>query len=147
MTLVPFNRKNILVNAGSNLGDWQSMLDNIFNIPHVSGRQNNNTFKIDIEETETSYFIDAELPGVAKDEIDLSIEDDNLAISVNRQEEVENNDRNYIHKERRNCSMRRCIRLVDAHFDAITAKVEDGILRITVPKNEHVGNNRKIAIE
>jgi len=147
MILVPFDRKNSLTNVGSNFGELQNVLDSFFSSPPVSERQlANDTFKIDIEETETSYLIDAELPGIEKEEIDLSIENDNLAITVNIQEDVDNSDKNYIHKERKVQSMSRSVRLVNTHLDAITAKTENGILRITVPKNEQ-GNSRKISIE
>jgi len=46
------------------------------------------TFKIDIEETDKEYQIEAELPGVKKEELDLGIEGDNISITVNRSEEV-----------------------------------------------------------
>ena len=145
--LVPFNRKNNLTQVNS-FGDLQNMLDSFFSQSPLAERSlMNDTFKLDIEETENEYLIEAEMPGIAKDEIDLSMDGDNLTITVNREEEVDNSERNYIHKERRVSSMRRSIRLIDVKLDDIKAKIDNGILHITVPKNEQVANNRKIAIE
>jgi len=89
------------------------------------------TFKIDIDETEQDYRVEAELPGVAKEEIDLNADDKSLCITVNRTEEVK---RNFIHRERRFISMSRRVRLAGANLDDIKAKLEDGVLTVTIPK-------------
>lgn len=146
--LIPFNRKNNLTHVGSDFGDWQNVLDSFFSHPFMSDRQLiNDTFKLDIEERETEYLIEAEVPGIRKEEIELSMEGDNLAITVNRQEEVDNSNKNYIHKERRASSMSRRIRLANVDLDNIKAKVENGILHITIPKIDQTKNSRKITIE
>ena len=147
--LIPFNRKNNLSNAGSGFEDFYNMLDDFFSGPPLVQGRNllRDTFKIDIQEKEQEYLIEAEIPGVAKEEIDLSIEGDNLLIKVDRKEEVEDSGKNYIHRERRMSSMSRSIRLAGADLDEIKAKIEDGILQITVPKDQKVLSGRKIAIE
>ena len=142
--LVPLNRKNNL----ANVRDLQNMVDSFFSHPFLSDRSlMSDTFKLDIEETETEYLIEAELPGIAKDEIDLNMDGDTLTIAVDREEDLDNSEKNYIHKERRVSSMRRSVRLTDVKMDEIKAKVDNGILHITVPKIEQVVTNRKIAIE
>jgi HSP20 family protein len=105
------------------------------------------TFKIDIQQTDTEYRIEAELPGIKKEEINLNVEDDNLCISVNRAEETEDSGKNYIHRERRSSSMSRRVKLVDSQLDQIKAKLEEGVLIITVPKVDKTVNSRKIEIE
>jgi len=87
------------------------------------------------------------LPGIRKDEIDLSIEDDNLCISVNRTEEVNKDNKNYIHRERRASSMSRRIRLANAKLDEIKAKLEEGVLTVTILKDEKASTSHKIDIE
>lgn len=90
---------------------------------------------------------EAELPGIKKKEIDLGIEEDNLCISVNREEEVNKDGTNYIHRERRSGSMSRRIRLVNAKLDETKAKLEEGILTVTIPKNEKANSSLKIDID
>jgi HSP20 family protein len=147
--LIPFNRRNAaLARTGTGFEDFYNMLDDFFSDNMLSGRNLlKDTFKIDIQETDADYRVEAELPGVTKDEIDLGIEDENLSISVNRTEVADKGDKNYIHRERRATSMSRRIRLANAKLDAITAKLEDGVLTVTVPKDDKAITSRKIEIE
>ena len=92
--LVPFNRRNGntgLMNVGTGFENFYNMFDDFFgdrNSLLPSRNLLHDTFKIDIEEKETEYLIEAELPGIQKDEIDLGIKDDNhLCIQINRTEE------------------------------------------------------------
>ena len=92
------------------------------------------TFRLDVRDKEDAYIIEAELPGVNKEEIDLNLSRERLTISVSR--EGENNEENgrYVHRERRFCSMSRSIHLGEGAYDDIRAKLENGILTIQVPK-------------
>jgi len=77
----------------------------------------------------------------------LNIDDENLCISVNRTEEVNQEGRNYIHRERRVSSMSRRVRLSGAKLADIKARLDEGVLIITVPKEEIASSPRKIDIE
>ena len=146
--LIPFNsRKNTeLARAGTGF-DLYNMLDDFFSDSLMSSRNLlRDTFKIDIEEKETEYRVEAELPGIKKEEIDLNIDNETLSISVNRTEETNKDGKNFIHRERRATSMSRSIRLANAKLDAITAKLDEGILAITIPKDEKATTSRKIDI-
>ena len=147
--LIPFNRKNTaLARTATGFEDFYNMLDDFFSGDMMPGRNLlRDTFKIDIEEKDNEYLIEAEMPGIQRDEIDLSIEDENLCILVNRSEEVNKNGKIYIHRERRASSMSRRIRLAGAKLDEIKAKLEEGILTVTVPKDVKVNSTRKIDIE
>ena len=149
--LVPFNRKNSnsLARAGSGFEDFYNMLDDFFSDGWMQPGRSlvRDTFKIDIEETATEYRVEAELPGITKEDIDLGIEEDTLCISVNRKEEVNKDGKNYIHRERRAVSMSRRVRLANAKLDKIKAKLEEGVLSVTVPKAEKADTSRKIKIE
>ena len=61
-------------------------------------------------------------------------------------ENSENKEKNYIHKERRFSSMKRMIVLADASPNHISAKLDEGLLRIIVPKVEKTDNTKKIEI-
>jgi len=146
--LVPFNRKNNanLARTGTGFEDFYNMLDDFFSDGLLSPGRSllRDTFKIDVEESEREYLVEAELPGIRKDEIDLSVDDDTLCITVNRAEEAV---RNFIHRERRFTSMGRRVRLAGANLNDIRAKLEDGVLAITIPKLEQAESTRRIEIE
>lgn len=95
----------------------------------------NDQFRVDVKEDENAYTIEADLPGVNKEEIGLDYNQGTLYIGVNHQEDVNNQDnKGYIHKERRSVSMQRGIYVGDIDAQGIEAKLENGVLRVTAPK-------------
>lgn len=145
--LVPFNkRKSDLSPAGFDF--FNNMLDDFFTDGWPARRSLVcDTFKVDVREDEKSYIIEAELPGVKKDEIGISLDDGKLNISVTRDEKVEDEKKNYLHRERRFCSMQRTIYLAEADNAGIHAKLDNGELTVMVPKKQHVDTSVKIDIE
>ena len=104
--------------------------------------------KVDIREDDQNYFVEAELPGTDKNEINLEIEDNMLTISVNRNEETSSESKSYIHKERHMTSMTRSFALDNIIPDQAHAKFENGVLTVTLPKKEAgVKKSRRINIE
>jgi HSP20 family protein len=127
--------------------DFYNMLDDFFSDGFMQGRSLiRDTFKIDVKETDGEYLVEAELPGVKKEEIDLSVDGENLCISINHEEETKEDRENYIHRERRVSSMSRRVRLANVKPEEIKAKLEDGVLSIAIPKRAEAANNRKIEI-
>lgn len=145
--LVPFNRKNKLI--GPSFEDFYGMLDDFFSDDIVPRRSLiRDTFKLDVEEKDKEYVIEAELPGVKKEEVSLEINEGHLRISIKREETIDEEKRNFVHKERRYSSMTRSIYLKDAKSEDIKAKLDNGVLYITVPKKESdKGMTNKIEIE
>lgn len=145
--LVPFNRRrNDLGSLGT--GDFYNMLDDFFSDNWFPSRSlSSDTFKLDVKQTDTAYIIEAELPGVNKDDIDLDLNNDHLTISVKREECSNEEKDNYVHRERKLCSMSRSIHLGDARFEDTSAKLDNGILTITVAKKTPVTASTKINIE
>lgn len=145
--LVPFNRRRSdVLSAG--FDSFQHMLDDFF----ADGwpfRRNlmADTFKVDVQDNKTEYLIEAELPGAKKEDISISLNEGRLNISVNRDETFEEKEKNYIHKERRYTSMSRNIMLGDADATGIKAKLDNGVLCITVPKKAKPDNSIVIDIE
>jgi HSP20 family protein len=127
--LVPFNRG--LFNF-----DFEDDFDDFFDRKLIPLRRHmgKDTFKLDLQEKENEYLIEADLPGVAKEDLKVQLNDETLNISVEREEKIDEENKNYIHKERRYCSMNRSIYLPSAKKDGINAKLDNGVLRITVPK-------------
>src|SRR5699024_1363233 len=105
------------------------------------------TFKVDVRETVNEYVVEAELPGVKKDEVDISLNEGRLTITVKREENVEERKDEYIHQERKVGSMQRSLFLENAKPETGSAKLTDGVLRITVPKDTQSDASSKIDIE
>lgn len=147
--LIPFNRKRSdLMNIG--FDDFHNMIDDFFsdNWPFAFRRNLfNDTFKIDVQENDKEYIVEAELPGIQKNEINVSLEDNRLKIAVNKLEDKEEKSKNYIHKERRQCVMSRSIYLADSDSHGVKAKLEHGVLTVTVPKIFKPENSVSIEIE
>lgn len=145
--LVPFNRKKSdLMNVG--IDDFYTALDDFFADGWPFRRAfAANSFKMDIQEDEKNYFVAAELPGVNKEDINITMNEGTLRISVTRDENIESEEKNYLHRERRFSSMHRSVYLADADAGAMKAKLENGILSLTVPKRERPDRSVKIEIE
>lgn len=92
---------------------------------------------IDIEENNGNLMVRAEIPGMKKEEIKVSVKDDVLTISGERKREEETKDKTIHRIERSYGQFRRMIRLpaqVDA--DKVKASYKDGVLNVTLPKPE-----------
>lgn len=107
-------------------------------------------FKVDIKETKDAYQLEAEMPGVKQDQIDLSVDDDVLTIScdMKHEENEENKEEHYCYSERRYGHMSRSFNLEGIDQNAIKADYHDGILSVILPKAEpeKKPEARKIAI-
>jgi HSP20 family protein len=147
--MMPFNRnrKAELQSPGYDTL-YRNMLDDFFSDGFPFRRNlGSDTFKLDVQEDEKSYAIAAELPGVKKEEIQLAIDDGKLKILVSRDENTEDKSRNYIHRERRYCSMERNIYLADADASAVKAELKDGVLSIVVPRKEKTDTSIQIDVK
>ena len=145
--LIPFNRRNNDL-MGTGFEDFQNMLDDFFaNRWPLRRSLAGDTFKIDVQDNENEYVIEAELPGVQKNDVNVSLEDGRLSVSVNKQEVKEEQNKNYVHRERTYSSMTRSIVLADADSDGIKAKLTDGVLTITVSKKVKPDHAKTIEIE
>lgn len=146
--LTPFSKNQLQKRNGYDLMDFYNMFDDFFD-DGLFGVRNlrNDTFKMDVKEQEQGYLIEAELPGIKKEEIKLDYQDGRLMISISRQEEVNEEKENYIHRERRTSSMQRSLYLKDVNIQGIEAKLEDGVLKISLPKTEVASNRLQIEVK
>lgn len=132
--LVPFNRRRADI-MSTGFDDFQNMLDDFFAEGWPLRRSlAGDTFKIDVQDNENEYIIEAELPGVAKEEVNVSLDDGRLKIAVNKEENIEREEKNYIHRERRCTAMARNVFLANPDPEGIKAKLDNGVLTVQVPK-------------
>ena len=105
-----------------------------------------NNMRTDISENENEYTLDIEMPGVKKDEININFEDNSLIIEIKQEKNNESID-SYIRKERTALNIRRSYYLENIDENSIKAKLNDGILKVIVPKKELIENKKTISIE
>ena len=122
------------------------MFDSFFNAD-VQGEETRAWMPpVDVQETADAYLFHAELPGLTKDDINITLENNVLRLSGERKLEKDANKENYHRVERTYGTFTRSFTLptqVDA--DKVQAAFENGILTVTVPKAEQA-KPRKIAI-
>jgi len=98
---------------------------------------------VDVIDRKDSILVRAELPGVDKDKIDITVEDDNLIIKCEVKEEKEVKKEDYYHCERSYRSFARTIALpVKVEAAKVKATFKDGILDVTLPKAEELRPRR-----
>ena len=102
------------------------------------GKHAQNMMKTDVRETEDSYELDIDLPGFKKDEITIQLDNGYLSISASKglDKNEENKDGKYIRRERYAGAMQRSFYVGDIPSGDVHAKYEDGILKISLPKQE-----------
>jgi HSP20 family protein len=103
---------------------------------------------LDMSETDKSYKISAELPGIEPENVEVTFEDGLLRIAGDKKEQREENERGYRLSERSYGAFERLITLpTGANPEKIDAKFKNGLLTITVGKDGAEKRNvRKISI-
>ena len=102
---------------------------------------------VDVAETATAYQVNAELPGIRKEALDVTVDDGVLTIQAERndnQEQTENGQ--LIRQERSYGKFVRSLHLgQNVDEETITAEYRDGVLHITLPKAKEV-QPRKVEV-
>ena len=116
------------------------------------GNSEKNIMKTDVKETDNAYELDIDLPGFKKDEVTAKLENGYLTISATKgvNKDEQNKEGKYIRRERYAGAMSRSFYIGEnVQQEDIHAKFEDGILKLTVPKEnpKKVGEKKYISIE
>jgi len=108
-------------------------------------RQEYVTPEVNIFETKDGYVLQAEMPGVSKDDLEITLEGNEITITGRRSTEPVSGEP--IFRERQTADFRRVFEL-DPAIDTskISAKMDQGVLTLTLPKSEQV-KPRKITVE
>ena len=92
---------------------------------------------VDITEDETGYRIDAEVPGIQREDIKVVVENGKLTLQGNRKFETEENSGKVHRVERSHGSFTRNFRVPeDADGSSVSAEFKNGILSVLLPKSE-----------
>jgi HSP20 family protein len=129
--------------------NFSTMIDRFFN-DAVNQRRKIADFspQVDTCETENGYEIDLALPGMKKEDIRIELQEGRLTISGERKFSNENQNKRYHVVESQYGSFSRSFQLPN-HINpsAINAEFQDGILRVTVPKDEQKTMKHQIEIK
>ncbi|HTN34486.1 MAG TPA: Hsp20/alpha crystallin family protein [Marinobacter sp.] len=92
---------------------------------------------VDIKETDQAFTIEAELPGLAKQDVKVTVHDGVLSIEGERKHEEETKDKKHHRIERYYGSFKRRFTLPDnVNEDSVKASFKDGLLTLTIQKAE-----------
>lgn len=116
------------------------------------GKNAKNLMKTDVRETDDTYELDVDLPGFKKDEVQLDLKDGYLTISAAKGLDKDQEDKKgkYIRRERYAGACSRSFFVGEGIEPRdVSAKFEDGILRVSLPKQvkKELPRNSTIAIE
>ena len=130
-------------------GDFDDLMGGWFRSPAVLRREETAKMPaIDVSENEGAYLVKAELPGVAREDLDVTIKDGVLAINAERKKEKKDDkDGRVIREERYYGTFVRSLRLgSDVDESGIEAHYEDGVLNLSLPKTAEV-KPRKVDVK
>lgn len=122
------------------MGDWLDKLDS-----HAF----RNILQSDVAEDEHEYTVKIDVPGMSKDDIHLSYTDGILTISAHRSTFKDDSDKkkNLLRQERSEGSVSRSFSLPNVDKKGISAKLDGGVLTVTLPKVAPEENADTITIE
>ncbi len=143
MNLVPRNQ----------IFDFDSLFNDFFHGMHLPHKHRSDSeplagMRVDVHEADDSYEIHADLPGVKKDDIEITLHNDVLTVSARKETESEKKKKGkVIWKERSSGSISRSFNVSPGTTqDGISANFADGVLTLTVPKlkpaPKETGSNR-----
>jgi len=142
-----FNKNNELTlrNEGD-FGFFNPFFNDFFGTPFKKElRELNKVMKTDIKEGENSYDMQVEMPGFDKKDVKMHFDDGYLTIEAekNQSNDEKNQEGNFICRERSYGSCSRSFYVGDVEEKDIKAKLEDGVLVISVPKQAKKLDSKK----
>jgi HSP20 family protein len=136
--LVPFNRK---------AREMDRFFEKMFEDSFPLSLFNQSDMKVDIKENEKEYVLEAEIPGVNKEQISIDYQQNYINIAVEGEEEINEEKENYIRQERRFGKTSRSFYIEGIKEDAIAAKYKNGVLTVVLPKSETAKPKKRIEIQ
>lgn len=139
--MVPFRKNNNLARRGD---FFDQMMNNFFDDDFLTPQNYfGNSFRVDLKENENEYIIEADLPGIKKDAIDLSYENNYLTVTAKREDTVEDKSGNYVRRERNYGEFKRSFYIDNVDESKIDASFNDGVLKINLPKIDKTKVSRR----
>ena len=129
------------VRPSADLTSFSRTLDRLFDDaafrPLAWGRPVEARLPLDITSTEDAVTVEAALPGVRPEDVEITVHQDNLTISVKEQAEQESTEGERVYREVRRSSGSRTLTLPSGmNTEHATATFENGMLRLSIPRAE-----------
>ena len=129
--------------------EFNSLLNRFFGGREVSGGSAYLApYAVDVREDNDHIYVEAELPGFKKDEVDVTLENQTLTISAERREEGANDPKkgeHLLHERRYTRFLRSFTLPPTVNEQTVNAKLTDGVLTVTLNKREE-SKPRKISV-
>jgi HSP20 family protein len=142
MNLVRYNPHNRL-HSGTNMGTriFDDLFSDLFSPLAITGKpasmQEGLSLKVDIYEKDDIVVINAELPGIAKEDISVDIKGKLVTLGGERKSDEEINEENCYRRERRYGKFERTFNLpFEVSSETVKASYDNGILKLEIPKPE-----------
>lgn len=140
--MLPVKRNSVvpsLLNRDEFLTPFSNLFDDFFNDSFdFLGKDffEKGTYpKVDVRDENTQIVIEAEVPGLAKDQVSVELDNGILRIKGEKKDSDEKKTKTYVHKELKHSSFCRSFSIGDnIDSEKLTAKFENGVLEITLPK-------------
>ncbi len=144
-TLIPFRGRRDVGRSLANSLLSDNFFRSFFDMSDFVGSAG---FRVDVKDKADHYLLEAELPGVSEEQIELTVDNDVLTITANASKERKEEKDNYLYCERRVGRMERSFSLDGIQQDNITADYKNGVLTVLLPKNapEPAKTQRRILI-
>jgi HSP20 family protein len=137
-------------NSSPELGDLFEKLQKEFFSPDLF-RSGDWDFmpKVEVKETDKNYKVSTEVPGMKKEDINITLRDNKLIIEGEKKQESQKEEKDYVRSEFSYGSFYRSIPLGDdVNPDKVSAAYNDGILKVTIEKTgEDKHRTKKIEIK
>lgn len=137
MAIIRFDPYRTWENISKKMNDFTSQFEQGFNVEYGSFSP-----RVDIKEDEQNIIIEAELPGIKKEEVKITLNDENVLTirgEKRREEKIEEKqeDKCYIRVERNFGSFTRSFMLPEnINKESVQAKYDNGVLYLTLQKKE-----------
>ncbi|NLC89951.1 MAG: Hsp20 family protein [Clostridiaceae bacterium] len=133
-SMVPFARRNRRLMENFNRG-FDHSFDHFFDVFDT-------TMSTDIVDRGDYYELTCDLPGLSKDDIKVSLDENYLTINVDRKDEREETKDEYLLQERCTYNYSRRFDIRDIDQEKITGNYKNGVLKLELPKREEAAKNR-----
>jgi len=154
MAIIPFRQRDLWWDPFRDLEVIQNEMNRLFDSSLMAWRDRGTGLlegawspAVDIYDSKDNIMVKADIPGMKKEEIDVSVQDDTLVIKGEKKQEKEVKEKDFVRTERFYGTFNRSIRLpAEVDSTKVSATYKNGVLEIILPKKEEA-KQKQLKIE